>query len=275
MSRSSVKGEFVDSSKGRIFLLLRYPPATDDRHTGVLIVPPFAEEMNKARRVFHYFAKEATARGLTCALVDLFGTGDSQGSFQDADFLTWQEDVLAAYRWLEACGVIPDRLLGLRLGCLLAATTAERFQLSFRHSMFWHPVLKGSAALTHILRMRVAASMMGESVRESVTELQQRLIGGEAIEAAGYTIGPELAAQLSAADLAATSMAAMGRLGWVEISRNGDKPIRRAARLLTKEAERLGADIYTEQLAGEPFWTSTEIVRNRRLAEYTAQQLIT
>lgn len=230
--------------------------------------------MNKARRVFHDFAIDAADRGLACAVVDLYGTGDSEGEFRNGCLQTWQEDVLATIRWLEQRGMAPNRLLGLRLGCLLAATTAQRFQLSFKQSIFWQPVLTGSAALSQILRTRVAASMMGNSAKESVAELHARLIAGEAIEAAGYVIGTELAAQLKAANLSAASLTAMGRLGWVEISRSGDKPLGLASRQVIESAAKSDADIYTCQLPGEPFWSSVEIVRNRQLAEFTADELV-
>ncbi len=268
----TITAKFIDGGRGKILITVHEPSAGAEH--AIIVLPAFADEMNKSRRLVWSTAERLVKKGYLVVVPDLFGTGDSEGEFRDGCLQTWQEDVLATIRWLEQRGMAPDRLLGLRLGCLLAASTAQRFQLSFKQSIFWQPVLTGSAALTHILRTRVAASMMDESVKESVTELQARLIAGEAIEAAGYVIGTELAAQLKAANLSAASLTAMGRLGWIEISRSGDKPLGRASRQGIENAAKSDADIYTSQLPGEPFWSSVEIVRNRQLAEFTADELV-
>jgi hypothetical protein len=48
-------------------------------------VPPFAEEMNKSRRMIAEVGRRLEGSGVGMLLVDLFGTGDSEGEFAQAD----------------------------------------------------------------------------------------------------------------------------------------------------------------------------------------------
>ena len=57
MSRRSVSGQFIDGAKGPIFVLAREPAA--GVRGCVLVVPPFAEEMNKCRRMVTEVASSA------------------------------------------------------------------------------------------------------------------------------------------------------------------------------------------------------------------------
>lgn len=273
MSGVNVIGKFIESSAGKIIVLLRRPAVSQDDCPCVLIVPPFAEEMNKSRRVFYDVAAKAVERGMACVLVDLYGTGDSEGNFGDTCWETWQTDVLNAIRWSQEQGVRVDRLLALRLGCLLAASTIKRFQLEFKKSVFWQPVLKGSLAITQLLRTRVAASMMDGSKRDSMSAIQARLKSGRSVEAAGYWIGARLAQQLNEQELSACLTSGLGKLAWFEISHSSGKSFSQPASKVIETARKRGIVVYPEQVEGEPFWSSVEIVRNMELAERTTVEL--
>ena len=64
-----------------------YSPAPGLAPRGdVLVLPAFAEEMNRCRAMVALQARAWSAQGVGTLVVDGFGTGDSAGEFADA---TW------------------------------------------------------------------------------------------------------------------------------------------------------------------------------------------
>ena len=63
---------------------LYFPPCSTQPRGGVLYCPPFAEEMNKSRRMAALQARAFAKAGYGVLLLDLYGCGDSSGDFSDA-----------------------------------------------------------------------------------------------------------------------------------------------------------------------------------------------
>ncbi|MEN9478057.1 MAG: hypothetical protein RLZZ300_2198, partial [Pseudomonadota bacterium] len=108
----------------------------------MLYIHPFAEEMNKSRRMAALQSRALAATGYDVLQVDLLGCGDSSGDFSDASWQAWREDVLAGYRSLRERSTAPLILWGLRAGCLLAAETATELPEA-ADFIFWQPVISG------------------------------------------------------------------------------------------------------------------------------------
>ncbi|MGH8593525.1 MAG: hydrolase 2, exosortase A system-associated, partial [Gammaproteobacteria bacterium] len=105
----------------------------------MLIVPPFAEEMNKSRRMFALLARDLACLGYGVMLVDLYGTGDSEGEFVEARWAMWKEDIARSAEWLQGQGAESFYLLGLRLGAPLALDVAKNFAFPLQRIVLWQP----------------------------------------------------------------------------------------------------------------------------------------
>jgi exosortase A-associated hydrolase 2 len=150
---SPVAGQFIAGGAGPLFVLRRgMAPGAPC----VLVVPPFAEEMNKSRRMVTLVASALADAGVTTVLPDLTGTGDSCGDFVDAQWPVWRDDLLRVARWCEAAGAPVTALLGIRLGCALACDAEVLAGLpALTRSVFWQPALDGSRHLMQFMRLRV------------------------------------------------------------------------------------------------------------------------
>src|SRR6187551_2330352 len=96
-----------------------------DRARGaVLLVPPFAEEMNKCRRMLTLVARDLAARGFVTVLPDLFGTGDSDGEFAQSSWSRWQADLARVCSLVEEQGTRVVAVVAVRTGCVLASEVA-------------------------------------------------------------------------------------------------------------------------------------------------------
>lgn len=268
MSATSLEPGFIDGAQGRLFVLLHGPAQAAG--PAVLVAPAFGDEMNKSRKSITDLAQVLAARGLATIVVDPAGTGDSAGEFRDARWEGWIEDLRAAAAWSGGRGLRLCGLLGIRLGALLAARVAARLPLPVRCSAFWQPVPDGGRFMTQFLRTRVAASLM-EDRKETVSGLRNRLLAGETLEVSGYEISAELFQRIEAEQLVDVATPALGAVGWFEVSANVTDGIATASQAIVEQIRARVPAIQAESHAGEPFWTSTEIVRSPGLVAATAE----
>src|SRR5689334_9630124 len=80
------------ATDGARLFAVHWPAAAPSLRQAVLVLPPFAEELNKCRPMLAAQARALAAAGLDVLLVDLFGTGDSDGEFVEARWERWQQD---------------------------------------------------------------------------------------------------------------------------------------------------------------------------------------
>ena len=267
MSRSRVEPFFVERDGVRLFALLRSP---EGAHRCLLFVPPFGEEMNKCRRQISVTAQRLAERGYATLTFDLRGTGDSSGDLDGSDWDAWKQDVAAAVDAIERNGLELDSIVGLRLGCALAADSLASIGRRVRRSVFWQPVDSGRRFMSQFLRLRTAASMMDEGEKETVEQLRARLARGEPTEVAGYRLPPGLWRSVENVELSPLLSSALGGLAVFEVGRTGASQLSPPARALLNQASENGIEATGKRFSGEPFWSSTEIVVNSDVATETA-----
>ena len=266
---------FLKMEDGQRFCLY-HPPAGRCRGA-VLYVHPFAEEMNRTRRMAALGARALAASGHAVLQIDLAGCGDSSGDFGDARWALWKADLAAGARWLRGRFDGPLRLWGLRLGALLALDYAREARHPVDGLLLWQPVLTGSNHLTQFLRLRLAGAMLAEgepsaSAPGSTQALRKALHDGEVLEIAGYDLHPQLAAALDAlAPLDAAAPACP--VDWIEaITGSNQGPAPGAARAAAAWQGK-GIDLRLHPVACAPFWSTSEITENAAWVEATVLAL--
>jgi exosortase A-associated hydrolase 2 len=261
-----LEARFIDGPRGRIFVIARGAPG----QRAMLIVPPFAEEMNKSRRMCTELAVALARRGVTTILPDLFGTGDSEGEFAEADWDAWKDDIRLTCVWAGSTGRPVSMLLGIRLGCLLGAEVAAALPERIERTVFWQPVAEGRRVLTQFLRLRVAASLM-EDRKETAEALRERLRAGESIEIAGYELSSRLARQLDGLKLGDHLDERLGELHWMEVVRDPASGLPEgSSQTLAQASARVGT-CRSHAVGGDSFWASTEITLSPELLSRTVE----
>ena len=262
MTGHRIEPDFITGGAGKIFVLLRAPAGARQI---VLLVPPFAEEMNKCRRQYTEMAALLAEAGIASLSFDLFGTGDSSGEFGEADWDIWRRDVLAARDHARSLGFERHCLLATRLGCALAADVLERERGSFARSVFWQPTMSGKQAMTQFLRLRTAASMMSAGAAETADSLKSKLVRDGSLEIAGYEVSEALWRGAESIRLADLMSPGLGELKVFEIGRRREDGTSPAVAKLLQRARDIGVEAHGARIEGEPFWTTTEIVVNPSL----------
>jgi len=263
---------FLPTAAGDI-LLTTWVPARAPPARWLLLVPPFAEELNKSRRMLALLARAAVARGHGVVLPDLAGTGDSWGDFRDARLPLWRADLAATAAWVTARGGEVGAVLGLRFGGLLALELATSLT-AVQQVLLWQPALAGNDVLTQFLRLRTAAGLTGGGgPAETVEGLKARLAGGESVEVAGYDLAPELCAALGGLSLVALAPPRPLGIEWFHLTRQSapalPPPIAAAADRLAAG----GARVTTTLVTADAFWSTTEIAVSTELVDRTVARL--
>lgn len=248
---------FIPGAGGPLFAVYHRPAADAHDLGDAVYLPPFAEEMNRARRMVALQARALAAQGLGVLLLDPHGCGDSGGDFEAARWPLWQADAIAAADWLRARGRQRLVLWGLRLGAVLAAATAARHPGRFQRLLLWQPVANGDAFLTQFLRIRLAAEASAGAEGATTRALRRRLAAGESLEIAGYDLHPQLAADIAGAQLEFLVRQAALPVDWFEVATGGAAPLPETARVMD-EWRRDGLAVTHRAVAGEPFWSTAE-----------------
>ncbi len=248
---------FLPGPAGKLFALHLRPAGPELPKNGILFFPPFAEEMNKSRRMVSLQARRMAALGYQVLLIDLFGTGDSEGDFVDARWEGWRADMRTAVHWLQNNGARRLVLWGARLGALLAMETEVEFREVVDGVLLWQPVLKGESYLTQFLRLRIAGEMTAGGDKLTTADLRRVLQDGDTVEVAGYTLHPELGAAIDLLPIDDQVAGAPAPMACFQVTLSG-QPTAVGKRLLALR-EPQGSDTRMIAMTGEQFWQSAEI----------------
>jgi len=251
---------FLDTFQGKRFCLYHHPAKPFFRGDAVLYIHPFAEEMNKSRRMAALQSRAFAAAGLGVLQIDLCGCGDSEGDFADADWEIWKQDIACARQWLIQQGFISIHIWGLRLGALLALDYAREATQDFIQFILWQPVLNGQSFLTQFLRLQLGKELIAanSSGASNVKQLREQLHAGHSLEIAGYTLAPALAAAIDS--LKINQLAIVNQtIHWFEIVPQTGREQSPAGKVVFEAWQQAGVNVKVNLLAGLPFWATQEI----------------
>jgi len=188
---------FLNAGEAARFCL--YHAAAQPYRGGWLYVHPFAEELNKSRRMAALQARALAQSGFAVLQMDLYGCGDSAGDFGDASWQVWLDDIQLALAWLASETGSPPGLWGLRLGASLAVDYARCGAPT--RLLLWQPVCQGTQYLRQFLRLKVAGDALEQNSGAGVAAMRQSLLDGTVLEIAGYQLSPALAQAIDSLDL--------------------------------------------------------------------------
>ncbi|MCF8107514.1 MAG: hydrolase 2, exosortase A system-associated [Desulfohalobiaceae bacterium] len=262
---------FITGRAGRLFGLEVASAERSWLKGGLLFVHPFAEEKNKSQRMAALQARMLAENGFVVLLLDLFGCGESEGDMAEASWDLWLEDLALGRAWLEERVRGPITLWGLRLGGLLAVDYAASAAGTFQGIVLWNPVLSGKTAMTQFLRLRVAASGLGQKPRETTAGLREAILAGKQVETAGYVLSSELLQAIDNCSLEQSVEGLSSPIHWMEVVPDQNGQPGPASRRLIASLQSKGLDISVHCVHGEPFWACQEIVTCRGLLNRTTE----
>lgn len=261
---------FLPVGDGQRFCVYHRPQASVERGA-VLYLHPFAEEMNKSRRMASQQSCALARAGYGVLQIDLLGCGDSSGDFGDATWEEWKEDVVHGVAWLREQTSAPLTLWGLRVGCLIAADVAVNLAES-ANFLFWQPVLSGKQYWQQFMRLKMVSEVISGDPKGAIEKLRQQLAAGKMVEVAGYAISPILAEGLAKVELD-FSVGNIGQVSWLEISTREGEALAPVSQKRIEGWQSAGLKVNAKVVRGPAFWQTNEIEDAPELIAVTMKTL--
>ena len=251
----TLDAEYIQGGQG-LWLLTRWRTANSiyTNSTALLILPPFAEEMNCCRRVFAQLACQLADAGIDCFLPDFYGTGDSEGDFRAISLQQWQQDMLGFLPHLT--GYRQVHLLGCRFGAALVLDWLPAMSqiVPTGQILLWQPQLDANRFWQQLQRLQ----QFGESGGHTDS-------GAETLYVAGYDIPRQL--QAEAVALNSQLPADVSQIHWFESTLTGQL----SPASLKLQQKHPGLQM--QALRGQPYWLSQEPVETQDLLDATVAVL--
>lgn len=264
---------FLPSSQENLFSIYYHPTKYFSEKGTVLYIHPFADEMNKSRRMAALQACAFSQAGIGVLQIDLFGCGDSSGEFGDATWAIWKDNINSALNWFHENSNGPVSLWGLRLGALLMMDWAKSTSAPIEHFIFWQPVLNGALAMNQFFRLAAVSKMIGKK-GSSVADIREKISQGKRVEIGGYELHPDLVKPIESLKIEDLCPPAGSRIIWKDISLN-DSPVMGPAVLKSIDHfKQNGCRVEAESVRGNPFWNSVEISTIPELIASTTESVL-
>jgi len=189
----------------------------------VIVVPPFAEEMNKSRKLMSDFCRSVVgADGSSTAvyMIDLFGCGDSEGVLSQASWPMWRHNIADLLADLKQQHPLANHhLLGIRLGAALALDCCiNELHNQSLSLIFWQPALNGAQFINQFMRLKIAAAM-AQGTTITTAQLREELADKQLIEISGYEVSRAMVNAIDGIALHQLDrLPSAVRLAWFEVS---------------------------------------------------------
>jgi len=239
---------YLQGSTGKLFGIT-YTPLEQTTNQAVIISPPFAEELNRSRQAISLLGQALASKGIAMLVIDLYGTGDSEGYFSDARWSIWLDDIECGAKWLRSEGYDHLSIVGIRLGAILATDCFQRSPRSFDQIAFWQPVVSGEAMMSQFLRIHLAS----ELTTRSNGEIREQLDSGSCVEVAGYGLSPELYKDVNQSSLNLESIEKP--VSWFEIPADISMGLARSSQTIIQEQKNSSKNITTHLIDTPQFWS--------------------
>jgi len=265
---------FLKTESGDRFCLYHAPHPNKECRGVFIYVHPFADEMNKSRRMVALQARAFAAMGFGVLQMDLFGCGDSNGEFGNARWDIWKQDLRIARSWLENRVTAPVSLWGLRLGALLALDFARSSTNIIDKIILWQPVISGELFLTQFLRLHLANEMLAGGLEKTTgtQAMRSSLAVGERLVVAGYELTSDLTVAIDGLR-AIKLLVPKVPVHWFEIVSESGRTMPPARTKVVRSWEKEGSNLQVHLVPCVPFWATQHISECPELISATARIL--
>ncbi len=255
---------YLSATNGKLFSLLRLPE-TGSVKAIVVLVPPFAEEMNKSRHMFAQLSACFAESNMGTLLFDYYGTGESEGHFEEASLTSYTQDLQDVVDHVANSQLgqqVPIYLVCLRMGALVALSAWKKLE-NIRAVAFWNPVISGKILINQFFRLRLAANLTSNSgKKDSAQTIKEELSSTGLTEVAGYTLSQSLVDELEQSSLdkyITDPEFTFPKVAWFEASSPAKDTLLPVSATAIEKLTQASIPVESFCVEGSQFWSTQEI----------------
>lgn len=193
---------FKNSQGDNLLGVLHYPEVHSWRGAMVMCAAD-GEEKHESHRVLVNAARFFGRKGFLVLRFDYYGTGDSEGEWENSTIQSRLEDINSAVEFIQMKIQKNNRigLMGIRLGATLAALAAEKSSC-FSFLILWEPLIVLRDYLYQWLRTNLTTQYScHKKIMLNRNQLIEQLINGDYVNLEGFLLSPKMYKQLSKINL--------------------------------------------------------------------------
>lgn len=172
----------------------------------VLVIPPLMEEMNRSRSLITAICVKLAELGVCTLVVDLYGTGDSCGDLEDANWDIWQSDLDFIVNKLFDQNYSAVSLFAIRAGCLVVDNVISRQSVNrFSSIVYLAPEETGETIVNRWLRGKYLSGQIAGKKYENKDAVWNEINDTGIFHHAGYPIPINLITGFMSSNLAGTA----------------------------------------------------------------------
>ena len=192
---------YLPSSQNSQIFIAHYAPLEQSEAVGasqaVIFVPPFAEEMNRSKRMYVLCARLLADAGIHSLCFDFSGTGDSSGEWGDFDYADWKNNLIDVFQFAKKI-TSNISLVTLRDSALISLNLIKRADIQIDKCVLWDPIDNGDALIRQLVRMKIASAMASDLKKITTKEVLESIEQSGFLEVGGYHVSADLIDQIKA-----------------------------------------------------------------------------
>ena len=261
---------YLSSPNKSQFFLAHYSPKAGNSGKAVILVPPFAEELNRSKRMYVLCARQLAAVGMDVFCFDFVGTGDSYGEWGTYSWSDWQQNLVNVYQHIQASWSDDISVITLRLGALIVSEAIVRSQLQFSKCLFWDPVEDGENYTRQLIRLKIAAAMSEDDQAVTTKEVMADIDMHGFLEVGGYCITADLLDSIRQAKLKneIDKLINATQLHWMVLKNTGQSNL---VAYPTSVPEALRDQVNMHMIQDTRFWMQQEVTIAPALLDKTVE----
>jgi exosortase A-associated hydrolase 2 len=214
--------------------------------------------MNKSRHMLALLGQRLASAGMLYILSDLYGTGDSEGDFEQATWEQWTSNVCNVADSLTEHGIASLDVVALRSGAFLIPGLDRSAYSRPKKIVLWNPVQKGAKMIDQLLRSKV---IKDSAIKDpaSVATVRDEIRRAVEMEIAGYRITDDLVSSVDRLELSRLNLPRDSEVHWIELSPvDTDRVPPGVESVKDAWLERVKSVSYS-RVVGPQFWMGPEI----------------
>ena len=183
--------QYIQSSQKSHIFLAHYSPkncqVSPDKAKAIILVPPFAEEMNRSKRMYVLCARLLANAGFHVISFDYSGTGDSSDEWGEFEYQDWVNDLIDVYHYTKKIAVDVN-FIALRFGVFVLADAIVGKHVTASKCILWDPIETGEILTRQLVRMKIASTLTDASRKITTKDVMEDMRNTGFLESAGYRI---------------------------------------------------------------------------------------